>query len=57
MINSEKAEFIKMPISFYKKVKEKLNYNQLAKERLSMQKIDINWAFNEKIASFLKDLK
>lgn len=57
MVNSEKAEFIKIPVAFYKKVKEKLNYNQLAKERLSMQKIDINWAFNEKVASFLNEIK
>ena len=42
---------------FYQKVKEKLNFCELAKERLSMQKIDINWAFSEKVATFLNELK
>lgn len=57
MINDEKVEFVKLPIAFYKKVENKLNFHKLNKERLSMQKIDINWALNEKVASFLNDLK
>ena len=57
MINDEKAEFVKLPIAFYKKVENKLSFHKLNKERLSMQKIDINWALNEKVASFLKEIK
>ena len=57
MINEEKAEFVKLPISFYQKVESKLNFHKLNKERLSMQKIDINWALNEKVASFLNEIK
>lgn len=57
MINSDKAEFVKLPIEFYKKVENKLNFHELAKERISMQKIDINWAFSERVANFLKDIK
>jgi len=57
MINEEKAEFVKLPVAFYKKVEEKLRFNLLSKERFSMQKIDINWAFSDKVASFLSDLK
>ena len=57
MINDEKMDFVKLPISFYKKVEEKLSFNKLNKERLSMQKIDINWALNENVANFLNDLK
>ena len=54
MINDQKAEFVKLPISFYTKVENKLNFHKLNKERLSMQKIDINWALNESVASFLE---
>ena len=57
MINEEKAEFVKLPVAFYKKVEEKLRFNLLSKERFSMQKIDINWAFSDKVASFLSDIK
>lgn len=57
MINDEKAEFAKLPISFYKKVESKLNFHKLNKERLSMQKIDINWALNENVVNFLNEIK
>jgi len=57
MINEQKAEFVKLPISFYRKVEDKLKFNSLAKERLSMQKIDINWALTEQVVNFLKDIK
>ena len=57
MINDEKMDFAKLPISFYKMVEEKLSFNKLNKERLSMQKIDINWALNENVVSFLNDIK